>query len=415
MRFFEETYGCTMNQGEGRELVDTLVSLGHEKVDNVEEAQLVLINTCVVIKPTELKIMKQLRKLNQMGKGMIIAGCIPAVNYPALKEEFPDALLLDPQKYPYFREMAMSRFGLGTSVPPKADRQVSGIIPISQGCLGNCTYCITKAARGDLESYSKGSLVEKAKEMIAAGSRELLVTAQDTGCYGFDKDSDLAALLDVLSSIEGRFFIRVGMMNPDSLEPLLERAIEAWSSPKVYKFIHLPVQSGSQRILTSMGRGYSPSTFEFQVKEFRSRYPRMSIATDIITGFPGETDEDHELSKELLLRVRPNTINVTRYSPRPGTPAARSKGQVPTRISKERSREMTKLRFDVAAGRNSQFVGEVVPALVTEQGKQGTMIVRTIEYVPVAVPSRGVALGDIVTVEITESTSTHMLGRVVFQ
>jgi len=413
VRFFEETYGCTMNQGESRELVDTLISLGHEKVDSIEEAELVLVNTCVVIRPTELKIMKRLRSLNQMGKRMIIAGCIPAVNSAALMEEFPDALLLDPPKYPFFREMVMDRLGLGTCAPARPERQTSGILPISQGCLGNCTYCLTKAARGDLSSYSVDAIVEKAKAEIAEGSKELFITAQDTGCYGFDKDSDIALLLSALSSLDGRFFIRVGMMNPDSLEPVIDKAIDAWASPKVYKFLHLPVQSGSASVLSAMGRMYSPSIFESQVQRFRSKYPRMSIATDIITGFPGETEEDHELSKELLLRSKPNVVNVTRFSPRPGTPAARAKDQVPSWVSKERSREMTKLRFEIASEHYSKFVGDAVPALVAENGKPGTMVVRTIEYAPVAVPSNGIRLGDMVTVEITESTATHLLGKVV--
>jgi threonylcarbamoyladenosine tRNA methylthiotransferase CDKAL1 len=413
VKFFVETYGCTMNQGESSELAHDLVSLGHEPVVTAEEAEIALINTCIVIRPTELKIWKRIRELNQQGKELIIAGCIPAVHRDELMKELPTALIIEPKEYPGFGTLAEGRFGRGPGMAPIMPTPVAGIIPISQGCIGACSYCLTKKARGDLASYPLDRLVSIARDMVLKGHKELMVTAQDTGCYGFDISRDLADLIDAIVKIEGDHMIRVGMMNPDSLDLILDRYVNSWLDPKVYKFLHLPVQSGSDPILRSMCRGYSVSTFEMQVARFREAYPRMSLSTDVITGFPGETDDDHALTVEMLKRVQPTTVNVTRFSPRPGTPAARAKNQVPGWVSKERSREIAKLRFQIAKVRYSDLVGASSNVLVTEIGKGDTMISRTVEYVPVVLPKKDLRLGQWLKVEITDCTSTHLYGKMI--
>lgn len=411
MRFFVETYGCTMNQGESQELARHLLEHGHEQVTDEGVADLLLVNTCVVIQATELKIMKRLRVLAQTGKEMVIAGCLPAVKGEALRKEFPQAILLSPSEYEVFSEHIDERYGTERECGREVAGQISGVLPVSQGCLGNCTYCLTKKARGDLSSYSLDAIEAKAKVLLAEGSRELLVTAQDTGCYGLDINTDLGELLQRLTALPGDFMVRVGMMNPDSLGQVLEEFLPAWSGPKVYKFLHLPVQSGSQSVLRAMGRGYDARTFETQVGRFRAIRPRMSLSTDIITGFPGETDDDHRASVEMVQRVRPNIINVTRFSPRPGTPAAKAKGQVPSWISKERSREMAKLRFDLGREYYASFDGETVRLLITEVGKKGTMVGRTMEYAPVAVPDDGLRLGDRIDAKVTGHAATHLLAK----
>lgn len=411
MRFFVETYGCTMNQGESQDLAHELSLLGHEHVEGEEEAELVLVNTCVVIRPTELKIMRRLRHLAQSGKEMVITGCIPSVQRKVLAEEFPEAILFSPDEYPSFPQRIRERYGSSQVAIIEDTPLVTGILPISQGCLGSCTYCLTKKARGHLKSYPWEQIKSKASILLNNGARELLVTAQDTGCYGLDIDGDLGQLIERLSSLSGDFMIRVGMMNPDSLELVLEPVVAAWSGDKVYKFLHLPVQSGSETVLAAMGRGYTPHTFEAQVERFRSVHPLASISTDIITGFPGESENDHRRSMELIERIRPSTVNVTRFSPRPGTPAAKAKNQVPGWVAKERSREMTQLRFELAEHHYSQFVGRSVMILVTEKGKGETLIGRTKEYCPIVVPGHRFQIGNWYEVEVVGGTATHLLGR----
>jgi MiaB/RimO family radical SAM methylthiotransferase len=287
---------------------------------------------------------------------------------------------------------------------------VSLILPIAQGCLGNCTYCITKKARGHLQSRPLPELVREAEDAIRSGSKEILLTAQDTGCYGADIDTDLAGLVRAISDLEGDFRIRVGMMNPDSLEE--KSYVPVWAESKAYHFLHLPVQSGSDKILELMGRAYTARRFEEQVSAFRRKDQRMTLATDIITGFPGETDDDHRRTVELVERIRPSIVNVTRFSPRPGTPAAKAKSHIPSWIAKERSREVTAQRFRIAREHLSQFEGEEMEVLCTERGKGSSTIARDDRYVQVVLRET-VDLGLRVRAKVTSATGTHVMARLV--
>lgn len=186
----------------------------------------------------------------------------------------------------------------------------------------------------------------------------------------------------------------------------------AWMNPKVYKFIHIPVQSGSPEILKSMQRSYSPEEFKNLVFELRSYCPEISISTDVITGFPGETDVDHKLTMELIEDIMPDTVNVTRYSARPNTPAASFSHQVPGWISKDRSRELTKLRFKISESKNNSQIGKDFSGIVSELGKPGTMIVRTNSYRPVVICEK-LPLGSEVRVRITDSKSTYLIGEII--
>jgi threonylcarbamoyladenosine tRNA methylthiotransferase CDKAL1 len=257
------------------------------------------------------------------------------------------------------------------------------------------------------------TLINRARVLITNGAKEIYITAQDSGCYGFEKGTNIAELLNQIVAIPGDFMVRVGMMNPDSLESILDEAVSAWMSPKVYKFLHLPVQSGSKKVLKTMGREYSLSSFMSEVKAFRQMHGRMALSTDIITGFPGETEEDHQLSIELIKQVRPSIVNVTRFSPRPGTPAARARDQVPSRIAKDRSREMTQLRFQISEEYYAGFEGEKLKVLVTEKGKNDTVISRTTEYAPLVLPDKGVSLGRWLDVEAIGHATTHLIGKLI--
>lgn len=413
MRVCVETYGCTMNQGEGLELEQGLLGLGHEMVDSCEEADVAVVNTCVVIKATELKILKRLRHLQSEGKGLVVAGCMASVMAPEVSREFPDALVVAPLEYDGFREAFRQKFG-AAEVPRSniAEGQVTAIVPVAQGCLGSCTYCITKLARGTLDSRPVDQVVSKVRSSVENGAKEVLLTAQDTGCYGLDIGTDLAELIEAVVAVPGDFKVRVGMMGPENLAGMLDRLIGAYRRDKVYKFLHLPVQTGSDRLLRSMGRNYKSKDFEAQVAAFRSKIPKLTLSTDIITGFPGETEEDHMLSLSLIGRVRPNIVNVTRFSARPGTAAEGMKGQVVSRISKDRSREFARLRFEIAADLNRARHGERVMVTATEVGKGGTVICRDAYYTPVVVHAQ-LPLGSRTEVEITGSRPTHLFGRVV--
>ncbi|MDD1768644.1 MAG: tRNA (N(6)-L-threonylcarbamoyladenosine(37)-C(2))-methylthiotransferase [Methanomassiliicoccales archaeon] len=412
MKVRVEAYGCTMNQGEGSVLEKKLESLGHEVVQSAEDADLVVLNTCTVIRPTEMRMTKRMKEISRQGKHLIVTGCMASVQSDQIKDIVPDALIISPFEYDYFSPLITDHFGVGAFTQTLEPDIVTAIVPIAQGCLGSCTYCITRMARGRLRSYAIESVVEKCRKSVAQGAKELLVTAQDTACYGLDQGRTLGELMRAVSSLPGKFRIRIGMMNPDSLQKVIEDLLPAWESDKVYKFLHLPVQSGSDRILKDMGRHYTVDDFKRQVERFRERFRDLTLSTDVITGFPGETDKDHESTMELIREVRPSIVNVTRYSPRPGTIAAKSKNQVPGWVSKERSRSLTQLRFKIGKSVNIGKEGDREEVLIAEKGKDDTYIGRTISYTPVVI-EEGVRLGEFVDVNIVRSASTHLFGRLV--
>jgi len=408
-----ETYGCTMNQGEGFGMERKLALMGHEVVRSAEEADAVVINTCTVIQATELKIRRRLRQLDSLGKTLIVTGCMASVQAGEIAEGFPEALIIPPAHYDRFEELIEGLIGsLESAREPPAMAGTASIIPIAHGCLGSCTYCITKPARGSLSSHAPGELLLQAQEAVRSGRKEILITAQDTGCYGLDIGTDLPALLESLVQIDGDYRIRVGMMNPDSLRHIQERLMKAYAHPRVYKFLHLPVQSGSDRILKAMGRGYTVEEYEEQIAHFRKMVPGLTLSTDLIIGFPEETEEDHRLSLALLSRLKPNIVNVTRFSARPGTIAGSMDGQVVSRIAKDRSREVAALRFKIAAEKNQLRIGERVRALTSEPGKEGSVICRDDAYTPIVL--RGEApLGTFIDLLITGATPTHLFARTI--
>jgi MiaB-like tRNA modifying enzyme len=413
VKVFVETYGCTMNQGEGEMLAERLRSMGHEVVSTAADADLVVLNTCTVIKETENRMVKRMSELSGQRKKLIVVGCMASVQPDDVVKSAPQALIMAPRDYSEFDSLVEENFGRGDAPPtPIQPSSVTAVLPISQGCVGNCSYCITKQARGTLTSYPVEDLVSAARASLKGGAREILVTAQDTACYGFDRRTDLSHLLNALTSLDGDFMLRVGMMNPDNLSQIVDAFIPSWTSPKVYQFLHLPVQSGSDAVLEAMNRGYVSEQFVDLVARLRQASPSMTLATDVITGFPGESADDHRKTVELLQRVRPDIVNVTRFSPRQGTPAAKAKNQIAGWVSKERSRELTKVRFEISGAINAAMVGRKERIMITEAGKNATSIGRTASYKPVVVPG-AMTMGKVLEVEITDSAPTHLFGRLI--
>ncbi|GFP81389.1 threonylcarbamoyladenosine tRNA methylthiotransferase [Phtheirospermum japonicum] len=217
------------------------------------------------------------------------------------------------------------------------------ILPINVGCLGACTYCKTKHARGHLGSYTVDSLVGRVRNVIADGVREIWLSSEDTGAYGRDIGVNLPILLNSLVSelpSDGSTMLRIGMTNPPYILEHLKEIAEVLRHPCVYSFLHVPVQSGSDAILTAMKREYTVGEFRKVVDTLIELVPGMQIATDIICGFPGETDEDFEETVNLIKDYKLAQVHISQFYPRPGTPAARMK-KVPSNVVKKRSRELT--------------------------------------------------------------------------
>jgi MiaB-like tRNA modifying enzyme len=405
MRFHIETYGCTSNMGNSIDAGNFLISLGHMP-SPIEEADVIIANTCAVTEKTQRKIVKRLRQLQ--GDRLIIAGCLP-VALPASLEQISCRKRMGPLNKATIMEIADS-LGIRFSGNPSQEKRIPakpnpdnllGIINIAEGCRGKCSYCIVRRARGKLVSLDPEEVEERARSMIESGTVELQLAAQDTASYGLENGTSLPELLTRINEIPGKFMVRVGMMNPDTARPILSELTDALRCPKVYKFLHMPVQSGSDEVLEKMRRGYRADDYKETVRLLREKLPEISFATDVIAGFPGETDEDFAKTLKLMELTRPDKINITRYSKRPQTRAAELY-DMPDRIKKERSRRLTKLWLDIAGENNRLYQGMVVEVLVTERGKGKSMKSRTQNYTGVVIVGK-LPLGSQQTVKIVNT------------
>jgi len=409
---FIRTYGCTFNTSDTRTMEHIL---GDDITDCIEDADIVIFNTCGVKDQTQHKVIKDILSMKGQ-KRVIVAGCLPLIDLGAIPD-FVDAVIGPEQVDRIGDIVAAVRNGKrvveisGRVEHPKLmPQRLSGgtvaIIPISLGCLGSCTYCATRFARGSLRSYMPDDIVAHVADVVARGYRELQLTSQDTGCYGYDIGHTLPSLISGICEVEGRFRLRIGMMNPNHTISHLDELIEAYRSEKVFKFIHVPVQSGSDSVLKAMNRKYTIDGFSTIIERFRDAFPDIYVATDIIVGFPGETEDQFLESCALVDRMRFDKVNITRYSARPKTPAA-SLPQFPDRIKKDRSRILSALVHKHSADINAPYKGTVRQALVTNKGKKGRMIGRLDNYKPVVCDGE---IGSFIDVRIKDFTSTYLIG-----
>ncbi|KYK28638.1 MAG: hypothetical protein AYK23_00195 [Candidatus Proteinoplasmatales archaeon SG8-5] len=408
MKVLVESYGCTLNRGEGEEFSQAVLESGYGLTDDVDDADAAVLFTCGVIETTERRMLKRIRELAGFEK-LLICGCLGNIAPEKILAVAPKAILIQPTDNP----AALEHLGANVRTASAVTYIQSpiGILPVASGCLGDCAYCVTKAARGELKSRPVNDIVDRAKHLIGRGTVELQVCAQDTVIYGRDISSDLNTLVSALTKLDGEFMIRIGMMNPRYAKHVLDDIIELYTHDKVFRFLHLPVQSGSDAVLDRMDRGYAAEDFVRILDTFRGAYPDSTISTDIIVGFPGETDEDHDETLELIRKTVPDIVNVTRFSTRPNTPAAEMGEQVVSRIAKERSRSLTDLRFDILSKKFDGRVGDTVKALATERRQPGTTFLRTRDYWPIVIKNH-MPLGHWYEVTVIGHEKTHLRGEV---
>ncbi len=402
MSIWFEGYGCTANQGETFEMKEHAHHLGHEIASSSDSAETVVLGTCTVIESTQNKMERRISDLMDQGKQVIVSGCMATADAKILGSKFPEAPLVSPGDIVGLGDL----IGRGGCKPEKQDSPLAAILPISSGCLGRCTYCATLRARGRVTSRSVNDIFFKAQYAVDSGSKELLLTSQDNGAFGADSDSSLELLLGELSHLEGDFRLRIGMLNPMLVSGRSDSMAKAWGDSRTYKFMHLPIQSGSQKMLDAMLRDHTLEDFWEVVETFRSYYPEMMITTDIITGFPGETDEDHQSTIALLKRLVPDLVNITRFSPRQGTPAAGYK-RLNGKIVKSRSIELTSLRKKLASQSFGRFVGRKTKVLAVENQKLGSTLCRDDNYRPIII-KEDLSLGEFYDIEITDSDWAYL-------
>ncbi len=415
---YVKSFGCSANLADGEVISGCLAEAGFKVVDDPQDAEILLYNSCAVKSPTENRVIDILKKAPG-DKQLIVTGCLPLINFERLESEVdfdgvtgpaPGSKVIDVIHRVAAGEKVIS---LRTSSEPSLClpripvNKIVSVVPINYGCLGNCAYCCVHFARGWLRSSPVDKIVERVKRDLEFGYKEFWLTSQDTACYGKDLGTSLADLLKRICEIEGKFFVRVGMMNPDQVIGILNELVEAYKDNKIFKFVHLPVQSGDDSILESMNRQYKLDDFKGIVKTFRQEFPKISVSTDVICGFPGETEEAFENTKELLIEIEPDVVNVSKFFARPRTPAAKLIPVSPRELNR-RSREISELSKRISYKKNRTWINWEGTVLFDEKGKGETLMGRNFAYKPVVVRANETLLGKFVQIRVNDVVSTYL-------
>eukprot|EP00924_Labyrinthula_sp_SR-Ha-C_P001478 snap_masked-scaffold_55-processed-gene-1.29-mRNA-1 protein AED:0.03 eAED:0.03 QI:0/-1/0/1/-1/1/1/0/503 len=449
-KIFVETFGCAHNVSDGEYMSGLLQSYGYDLVrkQDMNSADLWLINSCTVKNPSETIFLNLVNKAKQENKYIVVAGCVPQADRSLKGLESVSMLgveQIDQVVYAVEETLKGNTVKMlskaksqtsktknaagkpGLSLPKVRKNRLVEIIPINTGCLGSCTYCKTKHARGKLGSYPLEEIVSRVRSVLQEEDiREVWLASEDTGAYGKDMKTNIGSLLKLILK-EFKFFhaenkqeqvkkmLKLGMTNPPYMRAHLDVIADVLNHEHMFKFIHIPVQSGSNNVLKLMRREYTIEEFK-QICDYLLKFvPGISIATDIICGFPGETEQDFQETLDLIQHYKFPVVNISKFYPRPGTPAAKMT-QLDSALIKKRSRELSALfnGYEVY----QDFVGQDVEVWFgTEvfKGAKGNMqsVGHTKEYVKVCVPWRQGLVGLVKRVQITESFKFHILGKII--
>ena len=423
--------GCAANFGDGEKIArvfaeDYRVVFGMPKEatnGETEKPAAFVLNVCTVKGNSgALKLLREAMSTAPEAR-LFITGCAPKdfreevakitdkVIYTSLKEllasdcHAPHGARNDAQD---FRDHRGARKDI-----PLRESPLVGIVNIEEGCLDACAYCSTRLVKGRLHSYPAADIVQQVKRLVADGCIEIQLTGQDCGCYGFDTGTNLAELVSqILDEVPGNYKMRLGMGNPRHMQRYSDALLKCFEDERVYKFIHLPVQSGSEDILKAMNRKHSAQDYVDLAEAF-NRIPRFTLSTDLIVGFPGESERDFQDTLAILEKTRPTVCNITRFVPRPNTPAFNMQGAVPDSIKHERSAALAEAFQRIAAENNSRWIGTTETVVIEKNGyRKGTYIARNAAYRPVAITSEApLRPGERFTVTITAAEPFALIGK----
>jgi MiaB-like tRNA modifying enzyme len=419
-KIWVEAYGCSASFADSEMISGLIVNGGHSLAENEKDSDLSVIVTCSVKDVTAHKMVHRIKKLRT--NPLVVAGCLPKAEQATVEKFSPKASLLGPNSLGKTLEVIQSTLD-GIKTVELADTDISkvglpkvrlnpavGIIEIASGCMSECTFCQTKIAKGVLKSYRLGDIVRQVRHEVEDGCAEIWLTSTDNGCYGFDIGSSLPELVHTVSEIEHDFMIRVGMMNPMYLPRIKGSLLESFENDKVFKFLHIPVQSGSDKVLKDMKRMHTSKIFYDVDYEFRKKFDRFTVATDIIVGFPTETEEDFVKTLDLINKTRPDVVNLSRYSARSGTKASQMK-QMDVDKVKQRSKIVFDLAKKISQERNEEWIGWEGEVLFDEVSN-GTIKGRNFAYKQVVTDDK-VGLGQRVNVKIERAAPNGLYGSIV--
>jgi threonylcarbamoyladenosine tRNA methylthiotransferase CDKAL1 len=428
-KVYIETYGCTANQNDSQIMAGILKNSGYN-LTKIDEADYVILNSCGVKSSTEEKIINKLEKLAKTNKKLIITGCLTKINPNRIKKTIPNfSAMLDTKSVDKIAE-TLSEIRNGTNsiiktsavpkekptLPTLSFNNVVHNVQVSEGCLSNCSFCGSKLARGNLKSYRPENIRSAIGKSLKNGFKEIHLTSQDMSAYGRDIGTNLSELLESITKVEGNFITRIGMMNPLHFKKMeVQNLIRAYKNKKVFKFLHLCLQSGSNSILNKMKRGYKIEEFLDYIDCFKKEIPEITIWTDIIVGHPGETKRDFIQTLEIIEKVRPDFVNVSSYGNRLGTKATEMK-QISSEVKKERTKKLSKLTKRISLEKNKKWLGWIGLVLIDEYNEEKqNHIARNYAYKQIAIKNANLKLGEFVKVKIIDAKETCLIGKCFLQ
>ncbi|MGQ9599015.1 MAG: tRNA (N6-isopentenyl adenosine(37)-C2)-methylthiotransferase MiaB [Anaerolineae bacterium] len=391
MRYYLWTIGCQMNFADSRRVAEELDRLGFQETTRPQDADLIVLNSCVVRQSAEDKVLGRLTSLQGLkrhkpGVGLILMGCF-VHDIPSLQRRYPwvDAFVPPSDIQAVLEWVRQQKIGERLERDSSSVRQspISVGVPISYGCDHRCTYCIVRLRRGAEVSRPMMDIVAEVQTLVSQGAREVILLGQNVDSYGHDlpplafpikgdgakgvRSPDLADLLEAVHAIQGLKRIRFLTSHPaDMTQRLIETAARL---PKVCEHMEIPVQSGDDTVLRRMGRGYTVAQYRDLVRRIRQAMPWVGLATDVIVGFPGETEDQFEATYRLLEELRFDMVHVAAYSPRPGTPAERLPDNVLPEEKERRRKAIDDLQERIASEINAQHLGQTVEVLVEGRHK----------------------------------------------
>lgn len=432
-RIHVKTFGCPHNQSDGEYLAGQLKDYGYTLVDSLEESDAIVINSCTVKHPSETRALNLVSNAQDLGKGVVLAGCVPSSNRQ-LADKLEGVSMLDVTQLDRIVEVVEETVKGNTvklmekrsdlpslSLPKVRKHRLAEIITINAGCLGSCTYCKTKMSRGKVVSYPIDAIIQRALESAGEGVCQIELASEDMGAYGLDIGTNIAELLrrlsDTLMRTHPGVMIRTGMTNPPFIMQHVDDIIEVLNRPNVHAFMHIPVQSGSDQVLRAMRREYTVADFSYLADRLKAGVPELFLLTDIICGFPTESEEDWQETMALCKKYKFQGIHISQFYARPGTAAARLK-PLKSHIGKDRYKQLADLV--TSYDRNEHLLGreERVWFADTEQERskgtnaQGQTVGRTKSFAKVLVPRDDSLLGRSAIVRISSTCRLHVEGLV---
>ncbi len=418
------TYGCQMNEYDSERVAGLLKTRAYELTANEADADLILVNTCAIREKCEDKVFSklgELRRLKARKPGLMLGvmGCMAQLHGPDIQRRAPQVDLV-------FGSPAIARVTdlvdrvaregravldtgeaplVKLTAKPEGVSRLKSYVTVMEGCEKHCTFCVVPVTRGRQRSHAPSAVVAEIRGLAAEGCREVTLLGQTVEMYGRDLTpaTNLAALLEQVNGVEGIARIRFTTSNPFNFTSGLIRAIR--DVPKVCEWVHLPLQSGSNQVLARMNRGYSRQRYLELVAELRETVPGVALSTDLIVGFPGETEAEFLETLDMVERVGYDNVFAFRYSPRPGTVAADMPEQIPLEVKAARNSRLLERANRVAAERSRRLQGSTVEVLVDGQSRKSaeelsgrTRCNRVVNFQ--ADPD--VVLGDVVPVRITD-------------